>query len=133
MSNANVTLVQSLYAAFGRGDIGTIIGAAVPDTVWHVHGRTKDHPALGVQKGPQGVQKFFEILAETQDVVTFAPREFYAADDKVFVRGNYAWTMRKTGKQVSSEWLHMFTIRDGKLAGFDEFTDTAQFAEALRA
>ena len=133
MSNANVTLVQSLYAAFGRGDIGTIIGAAVLDTVWHVHGRAKDHPALGVQKGPQGVQKFFEILAETQDVVTFAPREFYAADDKVFVRGNYAWTMRKTGKPVASEWLHMFTIRDGKLAGFDEFTDTAQFAEALRA
>jgi ketosteroid isomerase-like protein len=133
MSNANITLVQSLYAAFGRGDIGTIAGAALPDAVWHVHGRTKDHPALGVHKGPQGVQKFFEIVTETQDVVTFTPREFYAADDKVFVRGDYSWKMRKTGKSVSSEWLHMFTIRDGKLAGFDEFTDTAQFAEALRA
>jgi ketosteroid isomerase-like protein len=30
------------------------------------------------------------------------------------------------------EWLHMFTVRDGKLAAFDEFTDTAQFAEAVR-
>ena len=132
MNAANVTLVQSLYAAFGRGDIGAIVGATVPDTVWQVHGRTKDHPALGVHKGPQGVQTFFEIVAETQEVVTFTPREFYAADDKVFVRGNYAWTMRKTGKPFSSEWLHMFTIREGKLAGFDEYTDTAQLAEALR-
>ena len=90
MSATNVTLVQSLYAAFQRGDIGAIVGAAVPDTVWHVHGRPKDHPALGVHKGPQGVQRFFEIVAETQDVVMFTPREFYAADDKVFVRGNYA-------------------------------------------
>ena len=78
------------------------------------------------------MQRFFEIVAETQDVVAFTPREFYAADGKVFVRGNYAWTMRKTGKSVSSEFLHMFTIRGGKLGGFDEFTDTAQFAEALR-
>lgn len=133
MSHANITLVQSLYAAFGRGDIGTIVAAALPDTVWHVHGRTKDHPALGVQKGPQGVEAFFRIVAETQDVTAFTPREFYAADDKVFVRGHYAWTIRKTGKPVSSDWLHMFTIRDGKLAGFDEYTDTAQFAEALRS
>ena len=132
MSAANIAHVQSLYAAFGRGDIGTIVGAAVPSTVWHVHGRTKDYPALGVHKGPQGVQRFFEIIAEIQEVVSFTPREFYAADDKVFVRGNYAWTIRKTGKAVSCEWLHMFTIRDGKLAGFDEFTDTAQFAEAIR-
>lgn len=133
MSNANITLVKDLYAAFQRGDIGTIVGAAVPDTVWQVHGRTKDHPAFGTHKGPRGVQTFFGIIAETQDVSAFTPREFYAADDNVFVRGNYAWTMRKTGKPVSSEWLHMFTIRNGKLAGFDEFTDTAQFAEALQS
>jgi ketosteroid isomerase-like protein len=96
-----------------------------------VHGRPKDHPAIGTYKGPEGVQKFFEIVAETEDVSAFVPREFYATGDKVFVRGNYAWTMRKTGKPVSCEWLHMMTIRDGKLAGFEEFTDTAQFAEAM--
>jgi ketosteroid isomerase-like protein len=132
MSNANIALVQSLYAAFGRGDIATIVSAAAPDVVWHVHGRPKDYPALGVHKGPQGVKKFFEIVADTQDVSSFTPREFYPSGDKVFVRGHYAWTMRKTGKSVSMEWLHMFTVRDGKLAAFDEFTDTAQFAEAVR-
>jgi ketosteroid isomerase-like protein len=132
MSNANIALVQSLYAAFQRGDIGAIVGAAIHETVWQVHGRPKDHPSIGVHKGPQGVQAFFGIVAETQDVSAFAPREFYAAGETVFVRGHYAWTMRKTGKPVSSEWLHMFTVRDGKLLGFEEFTDTAQFAEAVR-
>lgn len=132
MSNANVALAQSLYAAFQRGDIATIVSAAAPDIVWQLYGRPKDHPALGVHKGPQGVQKFFGIIADTQDVVSFTPREFYPSGDKVFVRGHYAWTMRKTKKPVSTEWLHIFTIRDGKLAAFDEFTDTAQFAEALR-
>jgi len=46
----------------------------MPDTVWQVHGRTKDHPAIGAHKGPAGVQKFFQIVAETQDVVSFTPR-----------------------------------------------------------
>jgi ketosteroid isomerase-like protein len=132
MSNANIAFAQSLYAAFQRGDIATIAGAALPDTVWQTHGRTKDHPAIGVHKGPQGIQSFFGLVAETQDVAAFTPREFYAAGDKVFVRGHYAWTIRKTGKPVSAEWLHMFTVRDGKLLAFEEFTDTAAFAEAVR-
>ena len=34
MSNANVSLVQSLYAAFGRGDIAAIISACARDVDW---------------------------------------------------------------------------------------------------
>ena len=73
----------------------------------------------------------FDLQPEVRGVVRSALSD-RAAEDKVVVWGRYAWTMRKTGRPVASEWLHMFTIRDGKLAGFDEFTDTAQFAEALR-
>ena len=32
MSNANVTLVQSLYDAFKRGDIAAIVNAVTPDS-----------------------------------------------------------------------------------------------------
>jgi len=132
MSEANIAFVQSLYAAFQRGNIAMIVGATAADAVWQIHGRPKDYPAIGTYKGPEGVGKFFAIVADTEDVTAFAPREFYASGDKVFVRGNYAWTIRKTGKPVSCEWLHMMTLRDGKLLGFEEFTDTAQFADAVR-
>jgi ketosteroid isomerase-like protein len=132
MSNANVTLVQSLYAAFGRGDIATIVNAMAGDVVWTVHGRPKDHPALGTHKGPAGVQKFFGIVADTQTPTDFSPREFHPSGDKVFVLGHYDWTFRKTGKKVSADWVHVFAIKDGKVTTFDEFTDTAQLAEAMR-
>jgi uncharacterized protein len=132
MSNANVTLVQALYAAFKRGDIAPIIAAMVPDVVWTVHGRPKDHPALGTANAPVGVQKFFGIIADTQTATDFSPREFHATGDKVFVLGHYDWTLRKSGKTVSADWVHIFTIKDGKVTSFDEFTDTAQFAEAMR-
>jgi uncharacterized protein len=132
MSNANVSLVQSLYAAFGKGEVGTIVAACTPDVAWHSGGRESDFPAFGPRRGQQAVTEFFKIVAENEDFQEFSPRAFYPADDKVFVLGTYAMTMRKTGKKCSSDWCHVFTIKGGKLAGFREFTDTAQAAEAFR-
>ena len=34
MSNANITTIQNLYAAFGRGDVATIIAGLTPDVDW---------------------------------------------------------------------------------------------------
>ena len=47
--------------------------------------------------------------------------------------GSYALKMKKTGKPVACEWVHVFTFRDGKVTHWREHTDTAQFAEAWRA
>jgi ketosteroid isomerase-like protein len=132
MSNGNITLVQSLYAAFGRGDIATLVAAMAPDVRREVVGRPKDYPLLGVFKGQEGVREFFRLIGELQEAVAFAPRDFHASGDMVFVLGSEGWKLRKTGKPVATEWAHIFTIKDGKVTAFREFTDTAQFAEASR-
>ena len=132
MSNANIAHVQSMYAAFGRGDVATIIAGASPDIDWESVGRQNDFPALGPRKGAKEVQDFFRIVAENEDFSDFSPREFYAAEDKVFVLGSYRLKLKKTGKSIASEWIHVFTLRDGKVTRFREHTDTAQFAEAYR-
>ena len=132
MSAANIAFVQSLYAAFGRGDIATIIKGLASDVVWSVNGRSKDYPLLGSWNGPSEVQKFFQGVAEHEEATEFTPREFFAAEDRVFALGHYAWKIRKTGRPVSSDWVHVFTVRGGKVVRFREFNDTAQFAEAYR-
>jgi ketosteroid isomerase-like protein len=132
MSNANITLVQGLYAAFSSGDIATVVAGATPDIDWVVNGRRSDFPTLGAWPGQGGMQKFFASITEHQEPKEFAPQEFFAADDRVFVLGHYEWTIRKTGRSVASDWVHVFTIRDGKVTAFREFTDTAKFAEAFR-
>jgi ketosteroid isomerase-like protein len=132
MSKANVALVQNLYAAFQRGDVGTIIAALEPDIVWHSHGRPEDYPTLGLRQGPREVEKFFQTIGETAAATDFSPRDYDAVGEKVFVRGHYGWTVHKTGKHAASDWMHIFTIKGGKVAVFDEFTDTARFAAAMR-
>jgi ketosteroid isomerase-like protein len=133
MSDANVGLVQSLYAAFGRGEIDAIVGAMTADSTWGIIGREGDFPTIGIRHGPAGVQDFFKTVAEHLTFTEFSPKEFYPSGDKVFVLGRYAATVKKTGSPIDSEWCHIFTIRDGKVVSFREFTDTAQAAEAYRA
>lgn len=130
MSNANVTQIQSLYAAFGRGDLAPIIAALTPDADWTVNGRRQDYPLFGSRKGPTAVQDFFRELSAIQDFSEFSPQEFFAAGDRVFVLGRYAATVKKTGCKTDCRWCHIFTFRGDKVSAFLEFTDTAQWAEA---
>jgi ketosteroid isomerase-like protein len=132
MSSENIALVQSLYAAFGRSDIGNIVAALAPDVSWEVVGRSSDYPILGKRKGQQGVQEFFGQVGALQQADKFAPGEFYTSGDKVFVTGHYAWTIKKTGRKVAADWVRVFSVKGGKVTAFREFTDTAQFAEANR-
>src|SRR5262249_35177502 len=79
------------------------------------------------------VEEFFKLVAENEDFSDFSPREFYSTDDKVFVIGTYNLRVRKTGHPVACGWVHVFTLRDGKVTCFREHTDTAQFAEGYAA
>jgi uncharacterized protein len=132
MSAANIALVQSLYAAFGRGDIATIIAALSANVDWRVNGRPEDYPLFGPRKGPNAVEDFFRRVAEMHDFSEFSPREFHAVDDKVIVIGKYTGTVKKSRRAFATDWVHVFALRVGKVAGFQEFTDTAQFVGADR-
>jgi len=132
MTDASVKLAKDMYAAFQRGDIGTIVNACAPDIAWEINGRQSDFPTLGTRHGRAGVQDFFATVAEHLNFSEFSPQEFYPSGDKVFVLGRYAMTVKKTGKPMACGWCHVFTVRNGIITGFREFTDTAQAAEAYR-
>jgi len=128
MTNANIAHVQSLYAAFGRGDIATLLAGCAPDIDWETVGRPDDFPTIGPRRGTKAVEEFFRLVGEHEEFSAFTPREFYAADDKVFVLGAYSLTVKPSGTPVAAEWVHVFTLKDGKVTRFREHTDTAQFA-----
>jgi uncharacterized protein len=132
MSEAAIALIKSMYASFGRGDIGALIGGLAPDIHWRVNGDRSDYPMLGVWQGTDEVKKFFAGVAEYEQFSEFSPNEFFAAGDRVFVLGRYAGTLIKTGRTFASEFVHVFTLRDGKVSRFHEFNDTANFAAAWR-
>ena len=133
MKTDNVTFVESLYAAFQRADIATILAGLSPDVRWEMVGRPNDYVRFGPRNGVGGVQEFFKVLAENEDFTEFQPNEFYADGDKVFVLGRLALKFKKTDRKVTTDWAHIFTIRNGKVVEFKEFLDTAQFVAAGKA
>jgi ketosteroid isomerase-like protein len=100
MSNANIAFVQNLYAAFGKGDIATLIKGLSTDVDWQSGGRTSDYPGFGQRKGQPQVQEFFKFLAENNDFAHFSPREFFAVGDRVFVLGDYAMNVQEERQEL---------------------------------
>ena len=47
------------------------------------------------------------------------------------VLGDYAWTVKATGKSFRANFAHVATLRDGKIVRFREYTDTAAGAAAF--
>lgn len=133
MAQDPLAVVQDAYAAFGRGDVPAILAALAPDVSWDLVGEAGAYPTFGPQSGVEGALAFFQALGAHQDFSLFEPQIFHVAGDTVFVQGREAFTVKATGKSVATSWMHVFTIRDGKIAAFREFTDTAQIVAAARA
>jgi uncharacterized protein len=124
-------LVKVLYTAFGRGDLQRIEGLLSPDVVWTFHGPEHLIPYAGVYKGKDGVRQFFAAVAGTIDVREIGQRQFVQQGDTVAVVGWERSVAHETGGEFFANWLHLFTIRDGHIAGFEEFTDSAAIVGAL--
>jgi ketosteroid isomerase-like protein len=131
MSEAqNVEVVQDAYAAFGRGDIPGVLAALDDDVVWHpVYGVVSHVATSGVRRGNAAVGEFFKTLAETTTFESFQPREFIAQGEKVVVLGHYV-AKTNTGSRVDSDWVTIFTLRNGEVVDFEEFSDSAQLDAA---
>jgi len=122
----NTKVVQDAYAAFGRGDIATLLGYMAEDIQWQpVIGTAPHVPFSGARTGKAQVEEFFQRVAAAEDFQQFEPREFVAQGDKVVAIGHYRAVTKPTGKSFASDFAMVFTLRDGKIARFQEFTDSA--------
>lgn len=128
----NTERVQQMYAAFGRGDIATLLAALAPEVIWTVQGPSW-LPMFGARKGRQQVAQFFQAIVEKLNIHEFAPREFIAQGDRVVVLGYERGEAKTTGRAIEGEWAHVFTFRGGQVVDFKEYCNTAAFAEAFQA
>lgn len=125
----NTALIQKVYAAFGAGDIQTILDNLASDVKWTLEGPSSI-PFAGTKIGPGQVREFFQTLASTQDKSQLSITDWIAQGDNVATLGRYSCVVKATGKPIDCAVAHVFTIRGGKIARFLDFVDTAQFADA---
>jgi ketosteroid isomerase-like protein len=135
MSDAdNTQLVKDAYAAFQRGDIHAILDMLDENVEWHgVIGTEGVLPQAGRRRGRAAVAEFFRQVAEATVFEAFEPREFIAQGDQVCVVGHYKGRATTTGETYANDWVMLFQIRNGRIARFREFTDSAQLVRVYGA
>lgn len=131
MSAENKHAIEGLYAAFGRGDVQSIIGALDPEIEWW-EAENFIYADKNPYRGPQTVlMGVFGRIMNDWDGFTVTPEEVLDAGDTIVGRGYYAGKYRKTGRSVKAQFAHVFKMRDGKVVKFQQYTDTAQFQNAV--
>ena len=126
----NKRVVQSVFEAFGRGDIPGVLRHVAEDAEWAAPG--PEHVSyFGERRGREGALEFFKNLGSDVEFELFEPGEFVAEGDKVVVLGRERGRVRRTGKVFDNAWALVFTVRDGMVAGFRCYENTAAIAEAF--
>lgn len=130
MTIDNKKAIQEMYQAFARADIPAVLGAMDPQIEWREADNfiyADGNPYVG----PQGVlMGVFARLGAEWEGFKATPDEIFDAGDTIVSRGYYEGRFRKTGRAVRAQFAHIFTMRDGKVAKFQQYTDTAQFKDA---
>jgi ketosteroid isomerase-like protein len=127
----NSQTVEAFYAAMGRGDIPFIIGALDPGIVWNEAENfvyADKSPYVGVDAVIAGL--FARLIGEW-DGFSALPEQIVDGGDTVVALGRYGGTYKATGVKVNAQFVHVFRFKAGKIAGFQQYTDTAQFKDAV--
>lgn len=125
----NEQAIRSLYEAFARGDGAAVIGALDPNVHWMEAENiflADRNPYIGPQAVAEGV---FGRIAQAWTDFTVTPHDFITEGDTVVVLGRYRGKFNATGRLLDAQFVHVWTLRDGKITRFQQYADTAQFAQ----
>lgn len=129
----NVAVVDGLYQAFAKGDVPAVLAAMDANIVWNEAENfpyADRNPYIGPDAVLNGV--FARIGAEWE---YFNLKDIQLHDmsgNQVLATLRYDGKHKTTGKMIDSQTAHLWTLRDGKIVGFQQFTDTKQAAEVVK-
>jgi ketosteroid isomerase-like protein len=131
MPQDNAKTIAAAYEAFARRDIPFITGLLDPQVVW-MEAENFIYADRNPYRGPQAVlDGVFGRVASEWDNFTATSEELVCAGDTVVSLGRYRGTYKATGAKVNAQFVHVFKLRGDKIVGFQQYTDTAQFSDAV--
>jgi uncharacterized protein len=119
-ANTNTAIVHSAYAAFASGDIPTLLAQLTDDVSWAAPATL---PHGGRFDGRDGVVEFFTGLGAQWASLRLTVESVADAAPDTVVGIVEAIGERTNGDAGRYGAVHVFTIRDGGICAFREFTD----------
>ena len=119
------------YSALKAGDMAAFREIAAPDIMVRWNGPPDLVPWAGEHHGVEAVLAFFGKVGAALEVLGVEPVERLVTDDKALIVLKGHWRVRATGQELYLRAANLFSFRDGQVAAYEVFPDSAAFARAL--
>ena len=125
MSQQNVDLLRRAYEWFARGDVASVLDVMTDDIQFVVAENSlfyRGTPYVGKQ---EIAEKVFGRVGSEWDGYWVDAEKLHDAGDVVVMQGRYRGTYKATQRTTDAQVVHIWTVRDGKLAKMEQYVDTA--------
>ncbi len=126
MSQENLDLVRAVHEGWARGDFSVGADRLALDFEWHQFPQAVEP---GTRRGEEvggALRKIFDVYED----VRVEAAEFVDAGDKVVVIGRTRGTAKGSSLQLDTPVALVWTLRDGKLARTEFFSERREALEA---
>ena len=128
--STNLEIIKAHYAGSDTKDIDAMLAPLTATTRWT---EMAGFPCAGTYIGPEAVvENVFKALGAAWDGYTLKVDRLIDGGDTIVGVGTYSGIYRKTGKAMTARVTHVWDMKDGKVVQFEQFTDTALVADAMR-
>jgi uncharacterized protein len=129
VSESNVEIVRGIYAALAKmsdyGDVRVLVERMVtPDVEW------APIEAPRTFHGLAGVEEAFGAWFEAMEEFEVTLEEILDAGERVLAVTQHTARGKGSGLAADQRVFQVFTLRDGKVARFEEFADRGDALEA---
>ena len=126
-------LVQGVYQAFEYGDIAGVTANFSPDIVWNEAENSPYSDRNPYEGADAIVSGLFARLGGEWSYFNAVPSEFITEGGKVVTIGRYTAKHGETGKEMDIPFVHVWTVEDGAITSFQQYTDTLTHTEVMQA
>jgi len=132
-SSENVGIVDNIYKAFSAGDIPTVLAGMDANIVWN-EAEGNDYADGNPYIGPDAVLKgIFERVGAEHEYFKLVDIQLHdMSNNQVLATLRYNGKLKNNGATFDTQVAHLWTLKNGKAVGFQQYVDTKQLAEARR-
>jgi uncharacterized protein len=128
---SNLEPIRALYAAFAKGDMPAALATMADDIVWNEaenYPYADRNPYVGPEAVLHGV---FARIGGDWENFTAVSDELIDGGNTIVSLGYYGGVCKATGKSMRAQFAHVFRVKNGKIAGFQQYADTLGTAQAM--
>ncbi|MDO0937291.1 nuclear transport factor 2 family protein [Streptomyces sp. DG2A-72] len=129
---SNIELIHAAYQAFHSRDVEALLSTMAEDMQWIHPDGMHEYGLGGTKYGHAGVKEFLAHVPTVLGGMKLHPMEFVQSGDRVVVFGVRDVTSH-SGRTETLQFVHSWTLRDGKAVRMEDIFDTVLFHRLIES